>query len=120
MTLTQLAVAGVRHYWRTHVATMLGVAAAVAVLAGSLLVGASVRASLASIATERLGRTSVVVNATQPFGEELATRLSSAGPWQVAPMLVMTISSLSSFLMFTDGSVGLELMSEYGGTWTFL
>ena len=36
------------HYWRTNVAVVIGVAIAVAVLAGALLVGESVRASLAS------------------------------------------------------------------------
>ena len=34
------------HYWRTNLAVVLGVATAVAVLAGALLVGDSVRASL--------------------------------------------------------------------------
>ena len=47
------------HYRRTHTAVALGVAGGVAVLAGSLLVGVSVRDSLASIATSRLGAHSV-------------------------------------------------------------
>ena len=37
---------GLRHYWRTNAAVVLGVATAVAVLAGSLVVGDSVRGSL--------------------------------------------------------------------------
>ena len=37
---------GLRHYWRTNLAVIAGVATAVAVLAGALLVGDSVRGSL--------------------------------------------------------------------------
>ena len=41
------------YYWRTHAAVVLGVATAVAVLSGSLLVGESVKASLARLAVAR-------------------------------------------------------------------
>ena len=47
----------VSHYWRTNLAVVPGVAAAVSVLAGALLVGDSVRGSLRDIAVGRLGRT---------------------------------------------------------------
>jgi ABC-type antimicrobial peptide transport system permease subunit len=67
-----------RYYWRSHVAVLLGVATTVAVLAGALLVGASVRGSLASLAAARLGRTSLVVAAETPFTAGLADRLPSA------------------------------------------
>ena len=94
MTLTSLAIAGVRFYRRTHLAVALGVAAAVAVLAGSLLVGASVRTSLANLAASRLGRADVVVSAETPFTEGLGDRLVSAlSPASFAvtqtPMLVL-------------------------------
>ena len=47
----------VTHHWRTNLAVVLGVAAAVSVLAGALLVGDSVRGSLRDIALGRLGDT---------------------------------------------------------------
>ena len=90
MTFTQLALAGVRHYRRTHVAVVFGVAAATAVLAGSLLVGASVRTSLASIATSRLGQTSVLVAAEQPFTEALGQRVAAATGRSTAPLISVT------------------------------
>ena len=57
MTAARLVVAGLRHYWRTNLAVVLGVATAVAVLAGALLVGDSVRGSLRDLVLQRLGRT---------------------------------------------------------------
>ena len=61
MTTFTLALAGLKHFRRTHAAVAFGVAAAVAVLAGSFLVGHSVRASLADLTERRLGRVDVVV-----------------------------------------------------------
>ena len=39
MTPRQLVLRGLTYYWRTNVAVVLGVATAVAVLAGALVVG---------------------------------------------------------------------------------
>jgi len=39
MTSRGLVLRGLRHYWRTNLAVIAGVAIAVAVLAGALLVG---------------------------------------------------------------------------------
>jgi putative ABC transport system permease protein len=77
-----------RHYWRTNAAVVLGVATAVAVLAGSLLVGASVRASLARMALARLGRVVETVTSPRFFREDLASRLG-ASPSATAPLLVL-------------------------------
>jgi hypothetical protein len=46
MTIHSLAGKSLRYYWRTNLAVAAGVAVAVGVLGGALLVGASVRASL--------------------------------------------------------------------------
>jgi putative ABC transport system permease protein len=75
MTYWRLALAGLSHYRRTHAAVAAGVAAAVAVLAGALLVGSSVRESLAGLTTARLGRTALVIGAERPFTVSLADRL---------------------------------------------
>ena len=65
------------HYWRTNLAVIFGVATAVAVLAGALLVGDSVRASLRDLALARLGKTDLVVTASGFFRERLADDLQS-------------------------------------------
>jgi putative ABC transport system permease protein len=64
-------------YWRTHLAVIFGVAIAVAVLAGALLVGDSVRASLRDLFLLRLGQTDQVIAATGFFREKLADELQA-------------------------------------------
>ena len=59
------------HYWRTNLAVVAGVAVAVAVLAGALVVGDSVRASLRELAVGRLGRTDHLIASTGFFREAL-------------------------------------------------
>ena len=77
MTFGDLARRGLTYYWRSHVAVVGGVATAVAVLAGSLLVGASVRHSLEAITLSRLGRTAQVITAESPFTVSLADRIAA-------------------------------------------
>ena len=72
------------YYWRTNLAVILGVATAVAVLSGALLVGDSVRASLRDLVLSRLGKTQAVVTSTQFFREQLAAELLGS-----APLIVM-------------------------------
>ena len=89
-----LALRGLAHYWRTNLAVVLGVATAVAVLTGALVVGESVRASLRALVTDRLGRTDHAVVAATFFREALsedigadpaaAARFSSFVPLLVA------------------------------------
>src|SRR5262249_59624592 len=67
------------HYWRTNLAVIFGVATAVAVLAGALLVGDSVRASLRDLALARLGHADLVVTASGFFRERLADDMQSHG-----------------------------------------
>src|SRR6185369_9149057 len=71
---------GIAHYWRTHLAVVLGVATGVAVLAGALLVGDSVRASLRDLVLSRLGRTDYVISAGGLFREQLAASFPGATP----------------------------------------
>jgi len=63
------------------------VACAVAVLAGALLVGESVRGSLRSIAASRLGNAGAIVTSETFFTEGLAASLSPDRP---APLVVLT------------------------------
>ena len=70
-----LILRGLRHYWRTNLAVIAGVAVAVSVLAGALLVGESVRASLRGLVDERLGRTAVAVTGQGFFRQTLADEI---------------------------------------------
>src|SRR3954452_910873 len=69
--------ASLRHYRRIHIAVILGVAVATAVLTGALLVGDSVRGSLRDLTLERLGKIDTVLVAQHPFRAALADELSS-------------------------------------------
>jgi putative ABC transport system permease protein len=82
------------YYWRTNLAVVLGVATAVAVLAGALLVGDSVRGSLRDLVLQRLGRTDQVVVSPGFFREALADDLRADQSFaqsfaSVSPLIVM-------------------------------
>ncbi len=77
MTLLALLKNNLTYFWRTNLAVILGVATAVAVLAGALLVGDSVRASLRELALARLGKTDVMIAGTSFFRAQLATDLQA-------------------------------------------
>ncbi len=80
--MTRLLLRSLAHYWRTNAAVVGGVATAVAVLAGALLVGQSVRASLRDLLVERIGATAYAVSADRYFREDLLEKatLSSSRP----------------------------------------
>jgi energy-coupling factor transporter ATP-binding protein EcfA2 len=77
MRTSQLVRRNLAYHWRTNLAVVLGVATAVAVLAGALLVGDSVRASLKDLFLQRLGSTSYVVTGSSFFREQLASDIQS-------------------------------------------
>src|SRR6188768_2974064 len=94
MKSRDLVLRGLGYYWRTNLAVIAGVATAVAVLAGALLVGDSVRGSLRDMVVQRLGHTDRVVTSTGLFREALAGELSAdtpsaAGGAGMAPLIVM-------------------------------
>ena len=70
--MTRLLLRSLLHYWRTNAAVLGGVATAVAVLSGSLLVGQSVQSSLRDLLIQRIGATGYVVSADRYFREDLA------------------------------------------------
>src|SRR5688500_20313927 len=70
--MLKLVLRNLTYYWRTNLAVVFGVGVAVAVLAGALLVGESVRASLRGLFLQRLGRASHVMSAPNFFRERLA------------------------------------------------
>jgi putative ABC transport system permease protein len=75
MTSGQLIKHGLTHYWRTNLAVVAGVAAAVTVLSGALLVGDSVRGSLRDLVVQRIGATDFAVVSTDFFRDALADEL---------------------------------------------
>jgi len=82
------------YFWRSNVAVVAGVATAVAVLAGALLVGDSVRGSLRDLFVQRLGRTDQVVASTTFFREKLADELQADSRFAdffsgASPMIVL-------------------------------
>lgn len=79
MTLLTLVRRNVMHFWQTNLAVVVGVGVAVAVLAGALLVGSSVRASLQSLALERLGAVDVVVTSAGFVRESLSDQVLETG-----------------------------------------
>lgn len=81
-----LVARNLQYYWRTNLAVVLGVAAAVAVLGGALLVGTSVRASLRDLVLRRLGKTGVVVTSAGFFREQLATSLGG----RTCPLIILS------------------------------
>src|SRR4051794_9792332 len=97
MQTRDLAFRGLAYYWRTNLAMTLGVAAAVAVLAGALLVGDSVRGSLRDLAVGRLGRTDTVVSSVGFYRESLAGDLRRS-----------LNATASTPLIVADGFVTLE------------
>ncbi len=114
MTFGSLTRASLTHYRRTHLAVVFGVAAAVAVLAGSLLVGSSVRASLSGLVTARLGQADLVVTAENPFTEDLADRLLEQPELQQADARVAPVFALEGITTHQASGRRAGNVSVYG------
>src|SRR5687768_5879117 len=82
--MLKLVLRNLSYYRRTNLAVVLGVGVAVAVLAGALLVGESVRASLRGLFLQRLGRASHVASAPNFFRERLADDVRAAAGFKDA------------------------------------
>jgi len=92
--MNYLILRGLTYYWRTNAAVVAGVATAVAVLGGALLIGESVRGSLRDLVLQRLGRTDHVVVSAGFFRERLADDLRSTNEARAsltgtAPLIVL-------------------------------
>src|SRR5262245_10767017 len=78
MPTLQLLRRNLTYYWPIHLAVILGVTTTVAVLAGALEVGESVRASLRELLLGRLGNVDLVMSASGYARERLAKDLESS------------------------------------------
>jgi len=123
MQTAQLVKRNLTHYWRTNLAVIFGVATAVAVLAGALLVGDSVRASLRDLVLRRLGNTDLVITAPGFFREQLADevqhdeRFGNAGLAAACPLIAVagTITHEPSKRVAT----GIRVYGVDGRFWKF-
>jgi len=92
--MLSLVLRNLKYYWRTNLAVVFGVGVAVAVLAGALLVGESVRASLRGLFLQRLGQASHVASGANFFREGLAEEVrarsgfAEAGLGAACPLVV--------------------------------
>ena len=95
MRATRLIKQSLVYYWQTNLVVVLGVAIAVAVLTGALLIGESVRRSLRDLVSQRLGRTDDLIASTGFFREQLAADIlqpgasSTSGISGAAPMIAL-------------------------------
>jgi ABC-type antimicrobial peptide transport system permease subunit len=85
MQTTQLIKRSLAYYWQTNLVVVLGVAIAVSVLAGALLIGESVRVSLRDLSSQRLGKTDDLISSANFFREQLAADLEQA----TCPMIAL-------------------------------
>jgi ABC-type lipoprotein release transport system permease subunit len=99
-----LILRGLTYYWRTNLAVLLGVATAVAVLAGALLVGDSVRGSLRDLVVGRLGKTDAIVSSAGFFRDQLAMEV------RTSPGADLTLSGATPLIV----SIGTVTEQESG------
>ncbi len=85
MRLSRLVRRSLVYYWRTNLAVIAGVATAVAVLSGALLVGKSVRVSLRELLYQRIGAAEYVVSADRFFRVNLADGFVPVGAAKSRP-----------------------------------
>src|ERR1043166_35417 len=79
MRTTRLIQRSLAYYWQTNLVVVFGVATAVAVLTGALLIGESVRGSLRDLVSQRLGRTDDFIASSGFFREQLAIDILQPG-----------------------------------------
>ena len=122
MTQLSLVRRNVQHFWRTNLAVVVGVAAAVAVLAGALLVGDSVRVSLRQLALERLGVTDQVVTSLGFVRDSLASDLGLADGIGERFSRITPLIAVEGFITHQESGRRASAVHVYGVDerfWTF-
>jgi ABC-type lipoprotein release transport system permease subunit len=103
MTISRYLFRSLAWFWRTHLAAALGAATATAVLTGALITGSSVRASLRTLAIERLGATERVLSSRGTFTLDLARSLEP--PVRSAPLFAIEGMAVSDRTSARAGGV---------------
>ncbi len=125
VTRTRLLFSGLTHYWRLHVAVAMGTAIAVAVLAGALIVGDSVRASLKAMTLDRLGNVDYAMTGPRFVREALADDLAAAAnaaglPSETAPAILLTGALESGDDESRRRAAGTQIIGCDNRLWTML
>ncbi len=102
------------HFWRTNLAVVAGVATAVAVLAGALLVGNSVRASLRDLVAQRLGRTDRVLSAPRFVRAELSEDIQKDARFNSEFQAVCPIIALEGAVVHAETGRRASRVQVYG------
>lgn len=99
------------HYWRIHLAVILGAAVATSVLTGALLVGDSVQGSLRQLTLGRLGKVDHAIVSAQHVREALSDELmgSDKGVEIAAPIL-----SIRATVQMADSGVRANKVTLFG------
>ena len=114
MTVFGLVRRNLAYFWRTNLAVLAGVAVAVSVLAGALLVGASVRDSLRDLALQRLGRVDHVITSGLFFREALAESLRASGTLVGVVETSVPLIALEGFATHQDSRTRAGGIQVYG------
>ena len=114
MTAFSLVRRNLTPFWRTNLAVLAGVAGAVSVLAGALLVGASVRDSLRDLALQRLGRIDHVITSGSFFREALAESLRASGTLVGVTETAVPLIALEGFATHQDSRTRAGGIQVYG------
>lgn len=114
MTLLTLVRHSLRYFWKTNLAVIAGVAVAVAVLAGALLVGSSVRTSLRGLALERLGVVDQVVTSGGFVRESFADALGESTLVQEEFGGVVPLIAVEGFVTHQESGRRASAVQVYG------
>ena len=114
MTILTLVRRNLIHFWQTNLAVVAGVTVAVAVLAGALLVGTSVRTSLRSLALERLGAVDQVVTSSNFVPEALADDLLASGTMPQMFAAAAPLIEVEGFVIHQESGRRASAVQVYG------
>lgn len=114
MNLSTLVKRSLTYFRRANLAVILGVATATAVLAGALLVGDSVRASLRNLALARLGKTDLLVASTGFFREQLAADLQTSETFAASFNAACPLIAIEGVVTHSDSNARAGGVAVYG------
>jgi hypothetical protein len=120
MTPRAIVLRSLGYFWRTNLAVVAGVAVAVSVLAGALLVGESVRASLRGLVDERLGRTAIAITGQGFFRQALAQDMKAAETFSRTFADAATIVALEGSITHEPSGREASRVAVYGIDASFL
>ena len=122
MKTTDLARRSLIHYWRTHLAVLMGVVAATAVIGGALLVGDSVRDSLRQMSLDRLGGVDHALVGHRFFRQQLADDLltvaRSTTELTIAPAVVLQAGAIHENDGTTRRAAGVHVYAADERLWS--